>query len=92
MDKIINKLDIINNKMDNLTSEIEKINQRLETIENKLNIINDSTHHMDKHIQFVENVYDKIKQPLAFAANKISYYINPNSLENTTLPELNINS
>ncbi len=82
MDKIIDKLDII-------MSELEKINQRLEIIESKINIINDSTNHMDNHIHFVENVYDKIKQPLAYAANKITYYMAPNSLENNILPELN---
>jgi chromosome segregation ATPase len=88
MDIIINKLEKINNKMDNLKSEIEKINQRLETIENKLNIINDSTNHMDNHIQFVENVYDKIKQPLIYTANKISSYMASNLLENTSSPEI----
>ena len=88
MEKIIDKLDMINNKIDNLTSEFEKIDLRLKIIENKLNIINDSTNHMDNHIQFVENVYDKIKQPLAYAANKISYYMAPNSLENNIFPEI----
>ncbi len=82
-------MDQITNKLDNILVELDKMNKRLETIETKLNIINDSTSNMDNHIQFVENVYDKIKQPLTYAANKISYYMAPNSLENTTLPELN---
>jgi hypothetical protein len=81
-------MDIIINKLDNINNEIERMNNRLEIIENKLNIINSSTANMDNHIQFVENIYDKIKQPLIFAANKITYYMNP-SLENTNLPELN---
>ncbi len=53
-------MEQINNKLDNILLELDKMNKRLETIENKLNIINDSTNHMDNHIKFVENVYDKI--------------------------------
>ena len=75
--------------MDNISNKLDDIIKRLEAIENKLNIINDSTSHMDNHIQFVENVYDKIKQPLAYAANKITYYMN-NTIDNnnSNLPEL----
>ena len=77
--------------MDNINNKLDDIIKRLEVIENKLNMINNSTSHMDNHIQFVENVYDKIKQPLAYAANKITYYMNPtiNNNDNYNLPELN---
>jgi archaellum component FlaC len=88
MKNISNEIKNISNNMEKICNEIERMNNRLEVIENKLNIINSSTANMDNHIQFVENIYDKIKQPLIFAANKITYYMNP-SLENTNLSELN---
>ncbi len=71
--------------MEQIINKLDEINKRLEAIEAKLNIINDSTSNMDNHIQFVEDVYDKIKQPLSYAANKINYYIGSNSAE---LPQL----
>ena len=75
--------------MDNISNKLDDIIKRLETIEKKLNIINDSTSHMDNHIQFVENVYDKIKQPLAYATNKINYLMNPTINNNSNLPIVN---
>jgi archaellum component FlaC len=85
MEEVIILLNNINNRLDT-------IDERLEKIENKLNGIDKSTSNMDNHIQFVENVYDKIKQPLAYATNKINYFIssndNNNSLNNSNLPEL----
>ncbi len=81
MEEVIILLNKINNRLDT-------IDERLEKIENKLNGIDKSTTNMDNHIHFVENVYDKIKQPLTYATNKINYFMN-NSLENNSnLPEL----
>ncbi len=88
-----NRLDEINNeinnrldKIDNKIDELNEINNRLDKIEIQLNIINEkqydidkSTKNMDNHIQFIENVYDKIKKPLAFATNKINNLISLNN-------------
>lgn len=83
MEEVIKLLNNINNRLD-------VIDKRIEKIENKLNGIDKSTSNMDSHIQFVENVYDKIKQPLAYATNKINYFISNNSsnYNETNLPEL----
>ena len=73
----------------NINNRLDLIDERLKNIENKLNGIDKSTSNMDSHIQFVENVYDKIKQPLAYSTNKINYFISSNeSLNNSNLPEL----
>jgi archaellum component FlaC len=84
MEQIICMLNEINSRLD-------KIEIKLQNIENKQDDINKSTTLMDTHIQFVENVYDKIKQPLAYATNKISYFMNSsnnNSLTDSNLPDL----
>ena len=89
LDKIDSKFDEINNKLDKIDSkfdEINEINNRLDKIEIQLNIINEkqydidkSTKNMDNHIQFIENVYDKLKKPLLFATNKINNLISLNN-------------
>jgi hypothetical protein len=54
-------------------------------IENKQNTIMNSTSNMDNHISFVENVYETLKNPLNYVANKINHhigYIAPVSINN----------
>ena len=44
-----------------------------------LNIdIKKNTEKMGDHIDFIERIYDNVKQPLAYLCNKISYYSNNN--------------
>ena len=80
---------IIDNLSNTTIDRLDKIEIQLNIINEKQYDIDKSTKNMDNHIQFVENVYDKIKQPLAYATNKINYFISSNdSLNNTNLPEL----
>ena len=74
---------------------MEKINERLEKIEGKIDLIleilnGDMKKNCDKmagHIDFVERVYDKVKNPLGYICNKIKRFSgrsNNNLLEDKT--------
>ena len=71
---------------------MEKIEERLDRLENKIDQIiellnGDLKSNCDKmagHIEFVENVYDKVKKPLGYICNKVkSFSGNSNLLEDS---------
>ena len=68
---------------------IEKtLDQILEVIDKK---ISKSCNKMSSHIDFVENVYDNVKNPLGFLCNKVSGFMGFNdnySLDNQKLEAL----
>jgi uncharacterized protein YfkK (UPF0435 family) len=71
----VNKLDIIIEKLQNIETHIQNTNQRIANIESKLNIINKSSQNMDDHIEFVENIYDVVKNPFS---SFLEYYYGKN--------------
>ena len=70
---------------------MEKVNERLDIIENKIDLILEilngdmkkNTEKMAGHVEFVEHVYDKVKNPLGYICNKIKRFSgnNQNLLE-----------
>jgi len=54
------------------------IESRLLIIEEKIGIINNSTKNMDEHINFVNSVYENIKNPFYTLFNTISSISNNN--------------
>ena len=69
---------------------MEKVNERLDIIESKIDLILEilngdlkkNTEKMAGHVEFVEKVYDKVKNPLGYLCNKISRFSgNQNLLE-----------
>ena len=60
----------------------DKIEERLKNIELKLEIIlklleNDlkkNTEKMSNHIDFIETIYENIKNPLGYICNKVNYF------------------
>lgn len=72
MDNIERKLDIIIEKLDNLTLILE-------------NDVTKNCKKMGNHINFVENVYDTIKSPLNYICNKVNNITN-NQISNNDLP------
>mgnify|MGYP000073549358 FL=1 len=75
-------------------NSIKNINERVIRIEKKLDLIlklleNDikpNCTKMGSHIDFVEDVYDNVKNPLGFICNKVNYLSGNDdvySLENT---------
>lgn len=76
----VNKLDIIIEKLQNIETHIQNINKRITNIESILNIINQSSQNMDDHIEFVENIYDVVKNPFS---SFLEYYYGKNkNIEN----------
>ena len=71
MGKIEERLDILESKIDQI---LELLNGDLKSNCDK----------MAGHIEFVENVYDKVKKPLGYICNKVkSFSGNSNLLEDT---------
>ena len=60
----------------------ETVEKRLERLEEKIDQILDllqkevhpNCKKMGDHIDFVENVYDNVKNPLGFICNKVNYF------------------
>tara|TARA_B100000424_G_C22836954_1_gene446837 strand:- start:28 stop:327 length:300 start_codon:yes stop_codon:yes gene_type:complete len=74
-----------------LKEEILEINKKLDLIlqflEKDVKVNCDK---MGEHIDFVENVYDNVKNPLGYLCNKINFFSNKNkeyTLENIKEPE-----
>lgn len=63
-------------------NDVESIHRQIENMEKKLDFILEllekevkpSCHKMSQHINFIDNIYDNVKQPLAFVCNKINTY------------------
>tara|TARA_Y100001980_G_C14419582_1_gene210945 strand:- start:374 stop:604 length:231 start_codon:yes stop_codon:yes gene_type:complete len=61
---------------------MEDLEKRVDTIEKKLDKLIDlietkvepNTNKMSNHIDFIETVYDNIKNPLGFFIHKLSYF------------------
>ena len=58
IDHILNKIEIIESKIDNLLEQNVEISK--------------NTQRMDSHITFVENTYNNIKSPFHFLMNKVN--------------------
>jgi septal ring factor EnvC (AmiA/AmiB activator) len=57
-------MDEIKEMLIEIIKRLDKIEEKLNNIDTKQEEIKDSTNNMDNHIQFVENVYDTIKQEI----------------------------
>jgi archaellum component FlaC len=74
LNAIIQQLQIIDNKLNELKDHIGYI-------DTKLNIVNSSCKNMDQHIGFVENIYDIVKSP--FQKILTYYYTDADSIKLT---------
>ena len=76
----VNKeLNIIRNDINTVNNKIDELSLKMDNIITILNIdIKKNTEKMGDHIDFIERIYDNVKQPLAYLCNKISYYSNNN--------------
>ena len=71
----ITKLESIESKIINLEKTVERIESKLDRLLNEFKIIHTlepQCRKMSEHIDFVENVYDKVKKPMHYVLNKIS--------------------
>ena len=76
----VNKeLNIIKNDINTLNNKIDALSLKMDNIiNNKNKEKKKNTEKMGDHIDFIERIYDNVKQPLAYLCNKISYYSNNN--------------
>ncbi len=72
----------INNKIISLLNEI---NIKIDRIEERLIKLENSQNKMDTHIDFIENIYENIKNPLNYVTNKVNNYLQHSSSNNLTL-------
>lgn len=72
------KLDLILNKLNQLEKKIDKINEKIDQS------LLDNCQKMSDHIDFIETVYDNVKNPLGFLCNKLNVFSGNNeyTLEN----------
>ena len=69
------KLQNIQNKLDSFETQMNRIENKLDKLLKDFEILNDlepQCKKMSEHIDFVENVYDKVKSPMYYIFNKIS--------------------
>lgn len=84
------KIDDIEKKVQNLEAKIDKLIDLLENVK-------EDTHKMSTHIDFIDNVYSKIRMPLFWICDKVNSFkssgINYNGIEksfvkyNSEVPE-----
>lgn len=74
--KINDKMDLLDQRSkmmkENILSTNRKLDVVLETLEEN---VEKNCKKMAEHIDFVENVYDNVKNPLGFVCDKVKYYI-----------------
>ncbi len=73
LDDKINNLDVKINDLDDKLSDILILLER---------DIKPNCNKMDKHINFIESIYQNVKNPLGFLCNKINYLRNDNNIYN----------
>jgi len=62
-----------------LKEEMKEMNKKLDLILNFLEKdVKVNCDKMGEHIDFVENVYDNVKNPLGYLCNKINFFSNKN--------------
>ena len=80
---ILEKLTTLETKLTTIDSKMNNINSRLDTIETVLKgPLQENTEKMKHHIDFVEDVYETVRNPLTFVCNKVNSLVYSTS-ENT---------
>lgn len=83
---IIQQLQIIDNKLNELKVEMKTLKDHIGYIDTKLNIVHSSCKNMDEHIGFVENIYDIVKSP--FQKVLTYYYTDADSTKLTDIKRI----
>jgi len=66
LDLILNKLDSINSRLNNIELEIKKIKE--------------SSGKMDNHIDFIEDTYETLKYPIEYVKKSFDKYVSNKDL------------
>lgn len=76
---LLDKLEVLENKINNIEIKIDDINNKLSNCET-------SCKTMDQHINFVEDTYQTLRTPLNFIKSQIDYMTG--NANEKTLPQL----
>lgn len=68
----------INGKLDIILTKITKMENDILEIKEELGLIKVGTTKMESHIDFIDNVYDKVETPLNYICNKFNRLIGTN--------------
>ena len=82
-DKFIKK---INEKFDSIDQKLASIENNISKLLDMQKNVNKNAEKMGEHIDFVENVYDNVKNPLGYICNKVSYLVGS---DNYSLEDVN---
>lgn len=66
----------VKQELADVKQELVNVRQELSDINKKLDIIIAGSQKLDRHIDFVEQVYSVVKKPLYYFVNKINYITN----------------
>jgi len=61
-------------KFESLEKKVESLEIKLDTLMSKLDIVKADTGKMSTHIDFIDNVYSKVKMPLFWICDKINSF------------------
>jgi hypothetical protein len=74
-EKILKLLNSINLEIGNIKIKLEHLDEKVSNIDYKIdNQIKNDCKKMSEHIDFIENVYENVKNPLGFICNKLNFY------------------
>lgn len=59
-------------KIDNLEKKVNSLEQKIEKLVNLLENVKEDTGKMSTHIDFIDNVYTRIKMPLFWICDKVN--------------------
>ena len=85
MDNIIKLLGVLSERTDNIKLKLNTLESKIDKLDESVNgdLFNECKK-MGEHIDFVEKVYDNVKNPLGFLCNKINYFSKDNQKYNLT--------
>ena len=76
----------INEKFDSIDQKLVSIENNISKLLDMQKNVNKNAEKMGEHIDFVENVYDNVKNPLGYICNKVSYLVGS---DNYSLEDVN---
>ena len=87
LNEIYNKISKLEDRFDNIEKKLNKLLEKFQILDE----LEPQCKKMTEHIDFVEGVYDKVKQPMHFIFDKISQLKNITSGKNIEIENENKN-
>ncbi len=85
LDEILTILKSIQIQMNETRIAISETQSAISDIQKRMNHVESSTEKMDSHIDFIEKIYDIVRNPLSSA---LGYYYKGNAIEKKQLPQM----